>query len=60
MAPKKDPKKNAPITINDLSIQDFENLVKKVSEDNKNTFYALNQQLNSNLNKSLQEAEYTK
>lgn len=60
MALKKNSKKNGPISIDDLSIQDFENLAKQVNENRNSTFYGLNQQLLGNLNNSLQDAEYTK
>jgi hypothetical protein len=42
----------SPISINDLSIQDFENLAKQLNEKRNSTFYGLNQ--------SRQDTEYTK
>jgi hypothetical protein len=50
MAQKKD--STGPISINDLSNQDFENLAKQLNEKRNSTFYGLNQ--------SRQDAEYTK
>lgn len=52
MAEEKDSKKNKPISINDLSIQDLENLAKKITENRNSTLFGLNQ--------SREDAEYTK